>query len=176
LAALLPYRASVFGAQSWLAYGGLTRLVCGMSAHRRWHYTGPAGQPSRFVRWYCRSVDAPKMETLTNLWHSLVAWLTRSKPPWTLEAEAAEAEAAEAAEAADAECTAADVDVVARLSGRSISAHSITSSAASATRLKHAKHRLAAMGLVGVYVVWCVHAPRLWSTHSHQHGARQQRS
>jgi hypothetical protein len=144
-------------AQSWLAYGGITRLVCGMSAHRRWHYTGPAGQPSRFVRWYARSVDAPKMETLTNMWHSLVAWLTRTKPPWTLEAEAAEAEAAEAA---GAEHAAADADAVERHSARSsISAHSLSSSVASATRLKHAKRRLAAMGLGGVYVVWCVSRP-----------------
>jgi hypothetical protein len=173
--------------QSWLAYGGLTRLLCGMSAHRRWHYAGPAGQPSRFVRWFCRSVDAPKTETLTNLWHSLVACVTHTKPPWTLEAEEAEAEALESHETithyphhdhAHAphgqpvdSCAMVDGDGAATAkeqredvgedeghapSVRGHSVHSVTSSMRSAMRLRTAKRRLTALGLSGVYMVWCV--------------------
>ena len=82
--------------ESWLFYGGVVKLVCGLQAHRRWHYTRGM-QPSRFVRWYCRSVDAPKPETIENLYHAAVSWITGRKPPWTIEAEeAAEAEGAEA--------------------------------------------------------------------------------
>ncbi len=39
--------------ESWLAYAGVVRLACGSKAHRRWHYSGPAGQPTRFVRCLC---------------------------------------------------------------------------------------------------------------------------
>jgi len=75
--------------ESWLFYGGLVKLACGLRAHRRWHYTR-GKQPSRFVRWYCRSVDAPKPETIVNLYHAVVSWITGRKPPWTVEAEEAE--------------------------------------------------------------------------------------
>ena len=81
--------------ESWLFYGGVVKLACGLQAHRRWHYTR-GKQPSRFVRWYCRSVDAPKPETIENLYHAAVSWITGRKPPWTVEAEeAAKAEEAE---------------------------------------------------------------------------------
>lgn len=66
-----------------------------MQAHRRWHYTGPLGQPHRHVKWFIRSVDAPLPETAMNLWRSLRAWATDTEPPWLEEArEAAEEEAA----------------------------------------------------------------------------------
>ena len=78
----------------------MQKLIWGAAANRRWHYTRGA-QPARFVRWYIRSVDAPKTETLTNLWHSFVAWVTGCKPPWIIEAEEAATEEAEA-EARDA--------------------------------------------------------------------------
>ena len=52
--------------ESWLRYTGLGRFLCGRLAHRKWHYTGPLGQPPRFARWYIRSADAPLLESLTN--------------------------------------------------------------------------------------------------------------
>jgi hypothetical protein len=148
------------------------RVLCGMAAHKRWHYTRGA-QPKRFVRWWARSKDAPKMETVANLGRSLLTFLTCSKPPWTLEAEEAEAEAEEeeeeeghgdaprrrrrsshahhhddapqAEDALDSHASPADDD-----------ARSVSSSVASARRLRSSKRRLAVMGVCGVYVVWCV--------------------
>ena len=82
--------------ESWLVWSfNWRKLVFGPKAHRRWHYTGPLGQPHRHVRWYIRSVDAPLPETVANLWRSLVAWLTCSDPPWVLEAREAAEEALE---------------------------------------------------------------------------------
>jgi hypothetical protein len=49
--------------ESWLRYTGLGRMVCGRLAHRKWHYTGPLGQPPRLARWYIRSADAPMAES-----------------------------------------------------------------------------------------------------------------
>ena len=70
LAVALPVSLFISGAfeiandseepESWLFYAGIVKLLCGPRAHRRWHYTRGA-QPRRFVRWYCRSVDAPKV-------------------------------------------------------------------------------------------------------------------
>jgi hypothetical protein len=156
--------------QSWLAWAGLIRLPCGFNAHRMWHYTRDQ-QPSRFVRWYCRSVDAPKVraqagaqrmrasdpdasypqpETAINLWHSFAAWATGSKPPWTLEAEeAAEEAAAEEAAAANAAAPADDK------AAHELDTHSVSSSLASAVQLRNAKRRLTAFGVLGVYLVWC---------------------
>ena len=78
--------------ESWLEWVGWRKLVFGLNAHRRWHYTGPAGPPSRHVRWYVRSAGAPPSETAANLWRSAVAWATCSDPPWVLEAREAEEE------------------------------------------------------------------------------------
>ena len=64
---------------------GWRRLVFGLNAHRRWHYTGPLGPPIRHVKWFLRSVGAPSPETAINLWHSLAAWATGSDPPWVKE-------------------------------------------------------------------------------------------
>ena len=52
--------------ESWLRYAGLGRFVFGRMAHRKWHYTGPLGQPPRFARWYIRSATAPLLESLVN--------------------------------------------------------------------------------------------------------------
>jgi hypothetical protein len=82
------------------------------------------------------------------LWHSFAAWVTGSKPPWTLEAEEAAAAAAEAATAADAAAPADD----------KLDTHSVSSSLASAVQLRNAKRRLTAFGVLGVYLVWCVPA------------------
>ncbi len=80
--------------ESWLMYSGWIKFVFGFHAHRRWHYTGPAGQPVRFVRWHIRSVTAPLPETLLNLCTSVKCFLTGAEPPWTVEAREAEEAAA----------------------------------------------------------------------------------
>ena len=90
--------------ESWLEWFGWRKLVFGPNAHRRWHYTGPLGPPNRHVKWFVRSVGAPPPETAINLWHSLVAWVTRIDPPWVEEwREAVEAEEEEETEAASNE-------------------------------------------------------------------------
>ena len=87
--------------ESWLEWVGYQKLIWGPRAHRRWHYTGHAGQPPRFVKWYIRSVGAPPSETAANLVRSLWAFLTCSEPAWVEEAREAEEEALSAV--ADAE-------------------------------------------------------------------------
>jgi hypothetical protein len=88
----------------------------------------------------------PQSETIINLGHTFAAWATGSKPPWTLEAEAAEAEAAEDEAEAAAAADAPD----------KLDTHSVSSSLASAVQLRNAKRRLTALGVLGVYLVWCV--------------------
>ena len=86
--------------ESWLEWFGWRKLVFGPNAHRCWHYTGPLGQPNRHVKWFIRSVGAPKPETAINLWHSMVSWVTGNDPPWVEEwRETVEAEAEDKAEA-----------------------------------------------------------------------------
>ncbi len=135
-----------------------------MAAHKRWHYTRGA-QPRRFVRWWARSKDAPKMETVANLGRSLLAFLTCSKPPWTLEAEAAAADAEEQEEDGDAPACRHHAHDHAAPQPDALDSHptspadddarSVSSSVASARRLRRSKRRLAVMGVCGVYVVWC---------------------
>ena len=166
--------------ESWLFYGGVVKIVCGLQSHRRWHYTR-GKQPPRFVRWYCRSVDAPKPETIENLYHAAVSWITGRKPPWTVEAE--EAEEAEAAEAevvkplhkADPVSAAVDHDAseavghygngdacLGEEAEESEKAGSEKSgseaSFASAAELQASKRRLTAFGLAGVWLVWAIFA------------------
>ena len=88
--------------ESWLRYAGTVRMVCGKLAHRRWHYTGPLGQPKRFVRWFVRCSDAPAAETILNVLHSLRAALTGVPPYWVSDEhqEAAEADGYDDAEIA----------------------------------------------------------------------------
>jgi hypothetical protein len=143
--------------ESWLFYGGITKLICGLNSHRKWHYTGPAGQPRRFVRWFCRSVDAPRVETLTNVCHSAVAFLTGGKPPWVLEAEEAAAEAEEEEAAAEAKLAYAPGAHAGAASDKaSLDSISVSSSVKSAMALQRAKRRLTAVGLGGVYLVWTI--------------------
>ena len=95
--------------ESWLEWFGWRKLVFGVNAHRKWHYTGPLGQPVRHVKWFIRSVGAPPPETAINLWHSLVSWVTGSDPPWVEEwREAVEAEAEAEADGEGAETEADD--------------------------------------------------------------------
>ena len=88
--------------ESWLEWVGWRKFVFGPAAHRRWHYTA-GSQPVRHVRWFIRSVGAPKSETAINLYHSFKAWLTGTLPPWTIEVHEAEEEANAARVEADAE-------------------------------------------------------------------------
>ena len=75
--------------ESWLEWTGLPKLVFGVNAHRRWHYT--RGQPPvRYVKWYVRSVGAPITETAANMWCSFYAWITNTETPWAEEALEAE--------------------------------------------------------------------------------------
>jgi hypothetical protein len=78
-------------------------LIWGPRAHRRWHYTGPAGPPPRFVKWYVRSVGAPPSETAANLVRSLWAFLTGGETAWVEEAREVEEEALAAVAEAEAE-------------------------------------------------------------------------
>jgi hypothetical protein len=80
--------------ESWLAWSGTVRVLLGRSANREWAYCRGA-QPTRFIRWWIRSKDAPAMETLMNLAHSARCALTCREPDWAREArEAADAAAA----------------------------------------------------------------------------------
>ena len=152
--------------ESWLAYGGLVRFVLGRTAHRRWHYTR-GEQPPRFVRWYIRSADAPKLETLINLCHSLVAWLTCRPPPWVLEAqEAGEEEAAHVKYRARGKVAPDFIDepVDAAPGEHGVTgddappASSKSSSGQSALRVSAYKRACTAFGLLGVYATWAVFA------------------
>ncbi len=158
--------------ESWLFYAGIPRLVCGMRAHRRWHYIRDS-QPARFVKWYSRCVDAPMPETITNLWESLKALATRTKPPWTLEAEEAEAEAVghvvPLARRASVRVigsgngddrSSAPPDAAPQRAGeeKDGGGSSAASSADSAVDLQRSKRRLTAAGLLGVYLTWAIFA------------------
>ena len=140
--------------ESWLEWTGWRKLVLGFSAHRRWHYTGPRGQPNRYVRWYIRSVGAPLFETVINLFYAAWAWLTRSDPPWTVEADEAAAEEAEEAANGSLSGDGSAADKAAESSD----AASVTSSVASALELKASKRLHMMVGLASVYVIWAIFA------------------
>jgi hypothetical protein len=166
-------------AQSWLEWMGWQKLIFGFNAHRRWHYTRDQ-QPSRYVRWYIRSVGAPAPETIMNLCRSIKAFLTCTEPPWTIEAREAAAEEAGAGEGAPGEdaaggkarvsalyahAAAADVtlpeesagDDAARASGSvRASTRASTTSSAGARELASYKRWIMATGVVGTFVAWTI--------------------
>ena len=166
--------------ESWLEWtSGWRKLVFGINAHRRWHWT--RGEPPvRHVRWYCRSIGAPVPETVMNLWYSFWAWVTCSEPPWVIEAREAaeeEADAKQAAESAAAPEAGGDKpsespvwSVKVRTSesaayepslAASSGPGSLSSSRRSAMELQAYTRRVMVYGLVGTVIawtlfVWCV--------------------
>ena len=140
--------------ESWLEWLGWRKFVFGMNAHRRWHYTGPLGQPVRHVKWFLRSVGAPPPETAINLWHSLVAWLTGNDPPWVEEwREAVEAEAEAEVEA---EASSASHVLESHVKHADHDCASTRSSVRSARALARYKRFIALVGLISVYVTWAI--------------------
>jgi hypothetical protein len=160
-------------AQSWLEWPfSWRKLVFGFAAHREWHYTGPKGQPARHVKWFVRSVGAPVSETLANLWLSFKAFVTRTEPPWLIEARGAAAE--------DAVCNALGSRPRRRSStggpwrrsssrgvvsgddtedmdaGSDDDAASESSSVRSGRALTRYKRAVAAAGVLGTYACWAV--------------------
>jgi hypothetical protein len=123
---------------SFLRWAGWRRLVFGLAANRRWHYTGAKGQPRRYARWHIRSGEEPALETLLNLCSSAYAWLTCSDTPWALEARRAEAAAA----MADWSDDNGDRD-------------NGSDCAVASRRLDH-RRAVAYAGLAGTYVIWAV--------------------
>ena len=140
--------------ESWLEWtSGWRKLVFGLNAHRRWHWTRGA-PPVRHVRWYCRSIGAPPPETIANLWRSFVAWITCTEPPWLVEAREAAEEEADATERAAAEARgekppAAPADEAAGSEGGSVS-----SSIRSAMELQAYKRTVMVYGLLGTAISW----------------------
>jgi hypothetical protein len=117
-------------ADSWLSWTGWRRLVFGLNAHRRWHYTRDQ-PPMRYVRWFIRCSSDSPLETLVNACASLKATLTCSEPPWVVHARAAEDGAALAS---------ADED----------------DAASDARRLARYKRRLTCVGVLGTYTIWAL--------------------
>jgi hypothetical protein len=134
--------------ESWLQWAGLPALVFGAKANRKWHYTGPAGQPVRFVRWYARSINAPVIETMLNLWESFKAWAMCVRPPWTMEAEESLTDLQMPSGSPKAAQSETDCD--------SVNGHAVSLSHASAKRLRFSKRRLTACGIGGVYLIWAL--------------------
>jgi len=139
--------------ESWLEWPFTWRkFVFGFNAHRQWHYTGPAGQPNRYMRWFVRSVGEPPSETAINLVHSAVAAATCSEPPWTIEArEAAEEAAYDATAKSGGFLTALDTT-----SETSLKRSSGSSAGREARELARHKRIMATAGVLGVYICWAV--------------------
>ena len=133
--------------ESWLEWLGWRKLVFGRRAHRRWHYTGPEGQPVRYVRWFLRCHTAPISETLANLCRSFNAWVMGTEVPWLVDARQAEEEAS--ADEQDNCCNGGDGD------GES-EGGSTSSSVRGAHELMQWKRMLTTAGVVGVYVTWAI--------------------
>jgi hypothetical protein len=141
---------------------GLRKLVFGLHANRKWHYTGPLGQPNRHVKWFIRSVGAPQPETIINLGHSFVSAITGMPPPWTIEAREAEEETKAEEEAGNGNGNGSG-NGNGNGSGNgaihaegSEKAPSTTSSVRSARALARYKRIMAATGFVGTYICWAV--------------------
>jgi hypothetical protein len=124
--------------ESFLTWSGWRKLFFGFAAHRRWHYTGPEGQPCRYVRWHVRSGEEPPLITLVNLGRAAATALTRTPPPWVLEARAAEAAAAAEEEDEGGE------------------AASSAGGMGEASFLSRFKRALMAAGLLGTYLCWAI--------------------
>ncbi len=137
--------------ESLLEWSGWPKLLLGPRAHRRWLYTGPAGPPLRFIKWYVRSVSAPQPETLINLWHSLRCWLTGAELPWVTEWREAQEEAA-AAEAGEGCSYDAAKDACGSEGGKT------SSSVRSAQSLSTYKRTVMLAGFIGTYITWAVFA------------------
>ena len=153
-------------AQSWLEWGGWPKFVFGLHAHRQWHYTRDK-PPPRYVRWYVRSSDAPTTETIENLWHSFVAFVTRTEPFWVIEAreakEEAEAEAREKEHEHEhgSEAHSEHGSEHGSKHGEEGEEHesaSTSSSIRSARALRAYKRIIMATGLFGVYLCWAIFA------------------
>ena len=131
------------------------------------------------MKWYCRSVDAPKPETIINLWHSLRCWITGATLPWLEEwqewydeqQEEAAAQAGLQTTGYDAGSggykswglhpvdTTADAFVDAAVAEHADGAASVAGSAStdeSTAALRRSKRMLTAFGLGGIYVTWAV--------------------
>ncbi len=137
--------------ESLLEWSGWPKLLLGPTANRRWLYSGPAGPPRRFIKWYVRSVTAPQPETLINLCHSLRCWLTGAELPWATEWREAQDEAA----AAIAE---EDGDDGAKGSEGGSEGGETSSSVRSAQSLSTYKRTVMLTGFIGTYVTWAVFA------------------
>ena len=125
------------------------------------------------MKWFCRSIDAPKPETIINLAHSLRCWLTGATVPWLeewqewqeeLQAEAAEepASAADYRPSTDIGYSSwglhhGDTTVDDHVEGGSIGTSS-GSTKRSAMALRRSKRMLTAFGLGGIYVTWTIFA------------------
>ena len=156
--------------ESWLEWVGWRKLVFGANAHRRWHYSGPKGQPNRHVKWYIRSSAAAAPETLINLWHSLVCALTGRELPWLKAAR--EAKEKKEQHAAHGQAPAGDIKPEVKGDAASAGAQgeaavmevevpedddsSVSSSVREARALSRYKRVLATTGFVAVYIVWAV--------------------
>ena len=153
--------------ESWLEWVGWPKLVFGLNAHRRWHFTRGA-PPVRYVKWYVRSKDAPQSETAANLWRSFWAFVTGTEPPWVIEArEAAEEEAAEAAKADGEEAEGAEKgeegakaeEEAAEGGSHKAGSHksrSTTSSVRSAKALSSYKRQVMVVGLIATMICWAI--------------------
>jgi hypothetical protein len=146
--------------ESILLWAGWRKAVCGAKAHRMWHYTRDK-QPSRYVRWWVRSQDAPIPETIINLFHSARAFFTKTPPPWTVEAREAEEEAE--GEQVDEVLDEAVGEALEAASGsqcseraRSESGGSTSESIEEARELRLYKRLVMSAGLLGVYTCWAV--------------------
>ncbi len=137
--------------ESLLEWSGWPKLLLGPTAHRRWLYTGPAGPPRRFIKWYVRSVAAPQPETLINLWHSLRCWLTGAELPWVTEWREAQEEAAEPADVSEGSYDHAK-DACGSEGGET------SSSVRSAQSLSTYKRTIMLAGFIGTYITWAVFA------------------
>ena len=138
--------------ESWLEWTGWRKLVFGVNAHRRWHYTRGA-PPVRYVKWYVRSAGAPVTETFANLCRSGYAYATGGEPFWVTEArEAAEEEAAAAKADGDAHADAAPSERGSAASG----SRSTTSSVRSAVGLRAYKRRVMLLGIGATAVCWAL--------------------